>query len=75
MRDAGQADAERLAVLDHAGDRDAAEVDAVIGAVAADQADALALAARPVVGERDLERGVDRLGARVAEEDVVVVAR
>src|SRR6185295_13227297 len=46
----------------------AAEVDAVITALAADEAEALRFAARAVVGERDLERGIDRLGARVGEE-------
>ena len=61
--------AEHLAVRRDAADRDAAEVDAVVAALAADEAEALRLAARAVIGERDLERGVDRLGARVGEED------
>ena len=67
--------AELLAVADDAADRDAAEADAVIAALAADEARARALALRAVIGERDLERGVDRLRARVAEEHVVEVAR
>ncbi len=72
--DAGQQRAEVLAVVDDAADRDAAEADAVIAALAADQAGAGALAAHIVVGERDLERGVDRLGAGIAEEHVVEIA-
>ena len=74
MVDAGQHVAELLAVGDHAADRDAAEADAVIAALAADEAGARALALGLVVGERDLERGVDRLGARVGEERVVEIA-
>jgi hypothetical protein len=69
MVDAGDAGAEHLLVGDEAADRHAAEVDAVIAALAADQAKALSFAARAVIGERDLERRVDRLGARVGEED------
>ena len=64
-----------LAVVDDAADRNAAEADAVIAALAADQAGALALAADVVVGERDLQRGVDRLRTRIAEEHVVEIAR
>jgi hypothetical protein len=73
--DAGQERAEELAIGDDAADRDAAEADAVIAALAADQARARALAAHMMIGERDLERGVDRLGAGIAEEHVVEVAR
>ena len=43
--DAGQQGAEELAVGDDAADRDAAEADAVIAALAADEARARALAA------------------------------
>ena len=43
--DAGQQRAEELAVVDDAADRDAAEADAVIAALAADQARARAFAA------------------------------
>ena len=42
--------------------------DAVVAALAPDEAEAMPLAARAVIGERDLERGVDRFGARVGEE-------
>ena len=66
---------ELLAVGLDAADRDAAEADAVIAARAADEAHALRLPLRLPVGERDLERRVDRLRARVAEEHVIDVAR
>ena len=52
-------------------DGDAAEPDAVIAARAADEAHALRLTLRLPVGQRDLERRVDRFGAGVAEEDAV----
>jgi hypothetical protein len=48
-----------LAVGDDAADRNAAEADAVIAALAADQPGAPALAAHLVIGERDLQRGID----------------
>src|SRR3546814_12962884 len=51
------------------------EVHAVVGALAAYQAQALPLALGLVVGQRDLQRGVDRLGAGIGEEDVVEVGR
>ena len=75
MVDAGQHVAELLAVGDHAADRDAAEADAVVAALAADEARARALTAGLVVAERDLERGVDRLAARIGEEGIVEIAR
>ena len=73
--DAGEQRAEHLAVADDAADRDAAEADAVIAALAADQPRARAFAARAVIGERDLERRVDRFGAGIGEEDVVEALR
>ena len=73
--DARQHRAEPLAIVDHAADRDAAEADAVIAALAAHEAGARALAVGAVIGQRDLEGAVDRLGARVAVEGVVQVAR
>src|SRR5262245_45154516 len=72
--DAGEQRAEEFAVVDDAADRDAAEADAVIAALASDQAGARAFAAHVVMGERDLERGVDRLRAGIAEEHVVEIA-
>ena len=66
--DAGHERAENLAVADDAADRRAAEVDAVIAALAADQARAVALPAYPMVGERELQRRLHRLGAGIGEE-------
>jgi hypothetical protein len=63
MVDAGEKSAEPLAVVGDAADRGATEVDAVIAALAADQADFRSIALCPVIGERDLERSLDRLRA------------
>src|SRR4029079_6900669 len=71
--DARQHRAERLAVVAKPADRHAAEADAVIAALAADEARALALALRHPVGERDLERGVGGFRSGVAEEHAVEV--
>jgi hypothetical protein len=73
--DAREPRAEPFAVVDHAADGDAAEADAVIAALAADEAGARGLAARAVIGERDLQRGVDRLRSGIGEEDVAEVRR
>ena len=62
---------EGAAVVDDAAHRDAAEADAVIAALAPDQPGAGALADRPLVGQRDLQRGVDRFRARAGEEHPV----
>ena len=70
MIDAGQQRAEHLAVVDDAADRGAAEADAVIAALAADQAGARAFAADVVIGQRDLQRGVGGFRAGIAEEHV-----
>ena len=75
MIDAGQKRTEELAVVDHAADRNAAEADAVIAALAPDEALARAVAAHVVIGDRDLQRRVGRFRARVGEEDVIEVAR
>src|SRR3546814_1368838 len=72
MVDAGQECAEMLAVVDHAPDRDAAEADAMVPLLPTDQTGARALAPHPVIGERDLERGVDRLRSAVGEEHVEI---
>ena len=69
--DAGQERAEHLAVGDDAADRDAAEIDAVIAALAPDQPEPRALALGAVIGERDLQRGVDRFRPRIGEEHMV----
>ena len=63
MIDAGEQRAELLAVVDDAADRDAAEADAVIAALASDQAHARGVAAHIMIGERDLERSVDSFRA------------
>ena len=75
MIDAGQQRTEELAIVDHAADRNAAEADAMIGALAADQTLARALSAHVVIGERDLERRVAGLGARIAKEHMIEIAR
>ena len=75
MVDARQERAEIFAVVDHAANRNAAEANAVIGALAADEALARAIAPHVVIGERDLERRVAGLGARIAVEHVIEVAR
>src|SRR5579883_274667 len=62
MVDAGEKSAELAPVGHHPAYGDAAESDSVIGALAPDQADPAALAADTMIGERDLERAVDRLG-------------
>src|SRR5205814_2950600 len=69
--DAGQERTEHLSMADDAADGGAAKADAVIAAFAADQADAAALAVDLVIGQRDLERGVCRFRAGIAEEHMV----
>ena len=75
MVDARQERAKELAVVDHAADRNAAEAHAVIGALAADQTLTRALPAHVMIGERDLERRVAGLGAGIAIEHVIEIAR
>jgi hypothetical protein len=74
MIDAGEQRAEMFAVIDDAADGNAAEARAVIAALAADQAGAPALAAHGMISERDLERGIDRLRAGIAEKDMIEIA-
>ena len=74
MIDAGHQRAELLAVRHDAADGDAAEADAVIAALAPDQAHARALVPNFVIGERNFQRGVDRLRAGIAEEDMIKIA-
>jgi hypothetical protein len=59
----------------NATERGAAEAAAMIAPLAGDEPRARALSGKLVIGERNLERGIDRLGARVAEEDAVEIAR
>jgi len=54
-----------------AAERNSAEAHAVIAARAADESNTLRLALRLPIGERDLERRIDRLRSRVAEEHAV----
>src|SRR5579863_4517068 len=75
MKNDGQERAEEFAVVDDAADRDAAEADPVIAALAADEPRARALAADIMVGERDLERGVDGFRAGAAEEHAIEIGR
>jgi hypothetical protein len=63
--------AERLAVGADATHRHAAEIDAMISARAADQPHPPGIAPRTVIGERHLERGIGRFGARIGEEDAI----
>ena len=67
--------AECLAVLDHSRQRGAAHVDAVIGALARNQVCALSFLMGEMVGEGDLDRRIDGLGAGIAEKDVIQVLR
>src|SRR5438105_7688653 len=75
MVDAGQERAEHLAIADDAADGSAAEADAVIAALAADQAGAGALTRDLMIGQRDLERGVGGFRSRVAEEHMIKPGR
>ena len=43
----------------------------MIGALASDEAGALAFAASTMIGERDLQRCVHSLGAGIHEEDAI----
>src|SRR5262249_44947763 len=67
MHDAGHDGTEGLAVAHHAAKRDTADIDAVIGALAADEARALALAIGDMIGERDLDGAFHRFRAGIAE--------
>ena len=60
-----------LAVGDHAADRDAAEVDAVVALLAANQARLAALALQAPVSARHLQRRVGGFGAAGGEEHVI----
>src|SRR4051794_9865683 len=73
--DSGQQRSKHLAIIDDAADGSAAETDAMVAPLAADQARAGALALDLMVSQRDLERGIGRLRARIAEEHVIEPAR
>src|SRR4029450_8952183 len=71
VRCARKHDAELRPLASEAGDREPAEPHAMVTALAPDQPLAMTLAARPVIGERHLQGGVDRLGAGSGKEDVI----
>ncbi len=73
--DIGQQVAEGLAMPADARHRQAAEAHPVIRTFAADQAHALAFAARAVIAQRDLEGGVDGFGTGVRKEHLRVAGR
>ncbi len=50
--------------------RDTAKADPVIATLATNQPGAGALTASPLPGQRDFQRGIDRLGTRVGVEDM-----
>src|SRR5256885_3280910 len=67
--------ADRLSVAHQATRRRAADVHGGIGALAGYEIASLPLVAGEVIGERDLHRRVDRLGAGVAEEHMIQTRR
>ncbi|EWS64689.1 hypothetical protein Y695_02067 [Hydrogenophaga sp. T4] len=69
-----QGRAVHLAVGRDAAHAHTAEVDAVVAALATDEEVAMTFAPRAVVSQRHLQRGVGRLGTRVAEQHLVQVA-
>src|SRR5205807_3586424 len=75
MRDARQRRTESASIVDHAGQRNAAEIDTVVRTLAGDEHVAPALPARLMIGERDFHRRVDRLGTGIDEKNPVQVAR
>ena len=72
--DAGEHGAEEFAVGDHAADTDAAEIHAMIAALAPDEAGARGFTLGTVISERDLERCVGGFRTRIAEERIVQIA-
>src|SRR5699024_1933032 len=60
-----------LAVGGNAAYRDATKTDAMIAALATDEAGAMGLSVGTMVGQRDLECGIGRLRARVGKEDAI----
>ena len=66
---------EDAAVVDEAADRNAAEADAVIAALAPDQAGPRALADGALIGDRDLESRIDRFRTRAGEEHPLELVR
>ena len=75
MIDASEHRAEGLAVGDHPADRNPTEPDTVIPSLAADEPRAGALATRLVVGERDLQRRLDRFRSRCRQQHMIEITR
>ena len=63
--------AELSLVQPDAAHTETAEVDAVVGLLPANQHAPLPFAAGLMIGQRDLQRGIDGLGAGIGEEDVI----
>src|SRR2546429_3695350 len=75
MIDRRQQIAECLSVCRYAADRNSAEIRAVIAAFAPDQPAPRTFAARTMIGQRNLERGIDRLGTGIRKKRIVEVGR
>src|SRR5690606_39388601 len=75
MIDTGQKRAEHLAVGHDATDGDATEIDAMIAALAADQAEAGAFAPYAMIGDRHLKGGIHRFRAGIGEEHMIHALR
>lgn len=71
MVDSGDLCDEGTAIAADATDRHAAEIGAMIAALTADQAYARSVAARSVIGDRHLERGIRGFASGTGEEDAV----
>jgi hypothetical protein len=75
MIDARKMRRKRAAVIHHAANRHAAESDAMIAALAADQPRPGRLTCGAMIGQRDLQRGVDGFRTRIGEEDAIEASR
>ncbi|VCU71771.1 hypothetical protein PIGHUM_03861 [Pigmentiphaga humi] len=64
-----------LAVRPHPAHRHPAETHAVVAPLPSDEPHALSFSARAVIGQRDLQRGVDRLRPRIREKNAVQALR
>src|SRR5690606_24018407 len=75
MVDAGQQQTEIAALGRDTTDRETAEPNAVVAALAANEPRSLSLTARPVIGERDLHRRVGCFAAGTGEEHMLEAGR
>ena len=71
MDSAWQRATEGAAVIDHAGKRHAAEIHAMIGALAGNEHLPITLAPNAMVIQRHLHRGINRLRAGIDEENLI----